>query len=57
MSAAAQFLHDYLHVHLVNGAGGDKYLALVFRYDKACFHAVYVQQVIGCLRRYNGRAI
>ena len=56
MTAAAQTLHDLLHVDLIDRTGTHIDLVLELRQYKRCLDAYDIQKFVGCLGSYNGRA-
>ena len=50
MAAAAQRLHDHLHIHGTHAAGRDVYAVAHLHCHKAGVHALNAQQVVGSLR-------
>ena len=50
MTAAAQRLHDHLHIHGAHAAGRDVYPIAHLHCHKAGVHALNAQQVVGGLR-------
>ena len=57
VTAAAQMLHDNLHVHFVDRTRGDENLILIFGQNKACLDPFNIQQLVGCLRADNCRTL